>query len=95
MPGKLINDEKKEKTRLVLPKKFQSNNIFDNKEDFINYNNNCNNSFVYGKSFKRSSEIINCFETTNREKDLFEKNKRSRRPNGIKNAFQSQIGILK
>jgi hypothetical protein len=77
---------------LVLPKKFESNNIFENNE---NYKYDSNNSFTYRKSIRKSSQVLNCFDSTNKEKDLFEKSKKSRRPIGIKNAFESQIGILK
>lgn len=92
LPGKLINDEKKAKTRLVQPKKFETNNIFDvlEKEKY-----NSNNSFTYAKSVRKSGQVMNCFETTNREKDLFENTKKSKRPSGIRDAFASQIKILK
>jgi hypothetical protein len=92
LPGKFINDEKKLKTRLVLPKKFETNKIFDVLEK-----EKCalNNSFTYAKSARKPDQVLNYFEITKKEKDLFENTKKSKRPSGIKNAFASQLRILK
>lgn len=90
LPGALINDEKKEKTRLVLQKKFENNQIFN-----LNDNNTNNNSFTYGGTLKKPENSLDIFGTTHNEKDIFENSKKCKRPDGIRNLFKSQIGNLK
>ncbi len=92
LPGKLIHEEAMEKSRLVLAKKFENNNIFNFEES---KSNNNYNTVYQGKSLRKSSSILNVFDTTNNEKELFDKNKKSRRPSGMRNMFESQISVLK
>jgi len=82
LPGKMVHGKDYEKNRVCSAKRFETNDIF---------NKNNNESKVQKKI---SMRIRNNLEPSLKVKKFVEQTK-CRRPEGIKNAFESQINFSK
>ena len=80
LPGKMMNDAEKQKTRVCSAVKYETNDIFNNK---------LQNNLVEKKN---SVRIRSNLESSKNVKKFVE-NTKSKRPENIKNMFKSQIDL--
>jgi len=80
------NEPKDEKTRRVPMKKFETNDIF------LKENPNNHSAFILNPTKKSNNTNRNMFGTSNQEMNLFE-GRKSKKPEQIRNMFQSQLNL--